>query len=410
MSLTNRGLYEPVINWDLCTHCAYCLEVCGRYELDYERLRKLAFDEGTFHPLLGQLISCYRGHAADYDVRWKATSGGTITALLKLAFEMGMIDAAIVTGPDPSDPVMTRPFVAHSFEEVLPACGARYAPSPVNRCLREVTKSDRIAVVGLPCHFESLRKAEAIRKDLRRKIVLRLGLFCSHNVSLLATEFVYRHFRVPRAKITNFKYRGDGWPGGIRIETVDGQEFHMPNQGSLWTQMFMAFIFATPYCLLCTDHTGEFVDISCGDAWLPEVMETDNAGESIMITRTLIGERLVGEAVKRGELQASELSADKVVASQRWPLHFKKRLIYSRRDMLAEKRFDVSEDDTPPPDLKETEHWLARRAWFNAVNSCRPFMPALLSRLPVHLIQVYSSNYSHKLWQQSSVWLQEAEA
>jgi coenzyme F420 hydrogenase subunit beta len=407
MSLTNRGLYEPTIDSDLCTYCANCLKVCGRYKLDYAKLRKVVFNKGTFHPLLGQLISCYRGHASDYDLRWKATSGGTITALLKLAFEIGMIDAVVVTGPDPSDPVMTQPFVAHSFEQVLQACGARYAPSPVNRCLREAMQNDRIAIVGLPCHFESLRKAEAVRKELEQKVILRLGLFCSHNVSLLATEFVYRHFRVPRAKIASFKYRGDGWPGGIRIKTVDDQEFWVPNQGSFWTQMFMAFIFATPYCFLCTDHTSEFADISFGDAWLPEVMETDDVGESVIITRTPMGERLIREAVKQGKLQVSELSADKVVESQLWPLYFKKWLIYSKRAMLAEKRFDVGKGDEPLPSLTRTEHWLARRAWFNAVNSCHPFMPALLSCLPLRLVQAYSRHYRHELWKKASIWLQE---
>jgi hypothetical protein len=173
--------------------------------------------------------------------------------------------------------------------------------------------------------------------------------------------------------------------------------------------MFMAFIFATPYCLLCTDQTSEFADVSFGDAWLPEVMETDDAGESVIITRTPIGERLIREAVKRGALQVSELSADKVVASQRWPLYFKKGLVHSKRDMLAEKRFDVGQEATPLPDLTETDHWLARRAWFNAVNSCRPFMPALLNRLPLRFVRAYSKHYGHKLWQRSSIWLREME-
>jgi coenzyme F420 hydrogenase subunit beta len=318
-----------------------------------------------------------------------------------------MIDTAIVTGPDPSDPVMTRPFVAHSFAEILKAGGTRYAPSPVNRCLNEAMKSDRIAIVGLPCHFESLRKAEAIRNKLKNKIVMRLGLFCSHNVSLLATEFVCRYFGVPRNKIVSFKYRGDGWPGGIRIETVDGQKFYVHNQASFWTQMFMAFIFAAPYCLLCLDHTSEFADISFGDAWLREVMETDDAGESIIITRTPIGEQLIREAVKRGELQVSELSEDKVIESQSWPLYFKKQLIHSKHDILAEKRFDVGQEETPVPNLTGTDHWLARWAWFNAVNSCYPFVLTLLSRLPLRFIQTYTKYYNSHLWRQASIWLRE---
>lgn len=409
LKLSARGLVEPVVDESLCTHCSHCLKVCGRFELDYAQLRDSAFSLGTFHPLLGQAMAYYRGHAADSDLRRRATSGGTITALLKLAFEMGMVDTAVVTGSDPSDPLKTKPFVAHSVEQVLQVCGSRYAPSPVNRCIRDAIVSDKVAVVGLPCHFESLRKAEAVHKDLKRRVVLRLGLFCSHNVSYMGTEFVRRRLRIPREEIFSFRYRGDGWPSGIHVKTRDGSEYHVPNLGSFWMEMFSSFAFSPPYCFLCMDQTSELADLSFGDAWLPEVLDEDQLGESLLIVRSPVGAQLIREAVERHVLELSELSPNRIVESQRWPLYFKKRLVSAKYELLAARRFDTGGTALGDPDLTQVDHWLAYRAWRNAVHSCDPWVFALLCCLPMSLVRTLFRYYSTRLWHESSAWAVEGE-
>jgi len=350
------------------------------------------------------------GHARDHQLRYRATSGGALTALLKTAFETGQIDAAIVTGPDPTKPTDTRPFAVFSYEEVMQKSGAaRYAPSPVNQCLRETKSAKKIALVGLPCHLESLRKAEQLREQIRPKIALRLGLFCSHNLSMLATEFVLRGFRLRPEEIHGLKYRGDGWPGGLQIDTADGRKYRLPNQNSIWTRMFMAFAFAAPYCLLCNDHTSELADVSFGDAWLPEVLKTDMKGQSIIITRTHVGEHLVMESAGQGHMEVSSLPERKVVESQRWPLYFKKRLIHISRERLEKKRFDIGEYTEPSASFSAIEHWLVRRARLNSMATCHRHMPLILSCLPPRLIEAHCQRYSHKLSHASAIWLRGME-
>ena len=401
---TEQGLNEPVINFNVCTHCKFCLEVCGRYKLDYRKLRNTFYSNVSYDPLIGSYTSTYIGHAWKHELRWNASAGGAISAMLILAFDQNMIDVAIVTGPDPEDPVMTKSFIAHNPDDVLSSGGSRYAPSSVLKYLREIDPEDRVAIVGLPCQFESLRKMELINPNLGRKIKLRLGVFCSHNVSMLATEFVYRYFKISREDIVDLRYRGDGWPSGIRVRTSNGHEYKLSNQNSIWTKLFMSFIFAAPYCLLCTDHTSEMADLSFGDAWLPEIMENDDVGETVIISRTSVGENLLKEAVRRSRLEIENISTAKVIESQRWPLYFKKKLFYFKRELLSEKRFDVNSKDAEPPILTKNDQWLAQRAWFNSKNTCRKFIPMILNRLPSKVFINYTNRYSNKLWQEACEW------
>ena len=401
MCITQRGLWEPCIESRLCMDCGYCLEVCGRHNVGHEPLEAALVGAENFHQLLGRFRATFRGHASDEHMRWAATSGGLATVLLTMGFELGWIDAVIVTAADPMDPTVTKPFVACSVEQVLQARGARYAPSPVNSCVREAQQYDRVAVVGLPCHIVSLRKAEGISKELRRKIVLHLGLFCSHTVSLFGTEFVYRCLKIDRDRIADFRYRGDGWPSGIHIRTSNGHEVQLPNQGSLWTQMFMSFIFAAPYCLRCIDHTAELADLSLGDAWLPEVLASDRLGESVVIVRSVTGSQWLDAALKSGRLHVEELAVQRVIESQRWPLYFKKQVIPNLHASLANRRLNVAGELAPGT---RTDRRLAWWAWLNAICSCHPWMPRLLSMVPRRIFRFYCGRFYRLLWQGCSNW------
>ena len=405
MVLTRQGLFEPLVKVNLCNNCAFCLKICGRYRLDYQAKRPTDAQTDIFQNLLGTVISSYRGHSTNQTIRKNATSGGAITAVLKVAFESAIIDCAIVTGSDRKDPTKTIPFVAHNFEDVLRGTEARYAPSPIGRCLPEAMGKEKIAIVGLPCHFESIQKAEFIDESIKNKIVLRLGLFCSHNCSLLATLFVCNRFNLNKKNIVSFKYRGEGWPSGIRIKTTENKEYFLANQNSFWTKMFMSFIFAAPYCLLCSDQTSELADISFGDAWLREVLDEKTNGESIILTRTPIGERLINESVRKMTLEVLGLTLKKTIESQCWPLYFKAKLIHIMRILMKKHRFDMTDDHQLMHDFSFEEKLLARVAKFNAINSNKPIVASFLNYIPSRILEKYCSIYLTRLGRKASDWL-----
>jgi len=124
------------------------------------------------------------GYATDHSMRWTGQSGGLVTALLVFALEEGLIDGAVVTRMSKSDPLSPETVVAESKKEILNASKSKYCPVPLNVAVKEVLKKNgKYAIVGIPCQIHGIRKLEMIESKLKNKIILHLGLFCSHTLS-----------------------------------------------------------------------------------------------------------------------------------------------------------------------------------------------------------------------------------
>ena len=52
---------------------------------------------------------------------------------------------------------------------------------------------------------------------------------------------------------------------------------------------------------------GELSDLTCGDAWLPEIVQTDKVGSSFVVSRTPEAEELLEAAASREAVELSEL-------------------------------------------------------------------------------------------------------
>jgi len=101
-----------------------------------------------------------------------------------------IIDGALVTRMGRDDPLKPEAFIATTKDELIDAIGSKYCPVPANVALNEILNSNfkKFAVVGLPCHIHGLRKAERLKKELREKIALHIGLFCSYGITFLTTQ------------------------------------------------------------------------------------------------------------------------------------------------------------------------------------------------------------------------------
>jgi coenzyme F420 hydrogenase subunit beta len=344
LDLLDRGWFQARIDEKLCTDCGLCLKVCGQNPQYTDSQYYTPEKENDYTPFLGNFENCYLGHSTNIDIRWNAASGGLITSILAFCFRAGLIDCAVVASSDEESPLISQAVVATSEKEILRVSGSRYAPVPINAAVKEaLTLAERIAVVGLPCHIQSLRRAEVRLPELKSKIVLRLGMFCSHNVSSRATDFVLLHKGLKTRDVLEFSYRGKGWPGGIRARTKQGTVAYMPVSDSVWTSLFSCFLYSTPYCLSCTDQTNERADISFGDAWLPDVVERDKVGRSICIGRTEIGSSVLEQAVRAKTVKLTDLEPGRVVESQAWPLYFKKLNVLCREHRYPENAIKVDD-------------------------------------------------------------------
>ena len=325
-----KGSYIPKLNEEKSNNCGICFKVCPGHEVDFKALNLEIFGKEPENILIGNYLNCYTGHATDYDIRYNSASGGLVTQLLIFALEEGIIDGALVTRMKKDEPLEPEPFIARTPEEIIEARGSKYCPVPADVALREILEAEegeRFAVVGLPCHIQGVRKAEQVNKKLREKIILHLGLFCCHAPTFLATEFFLKKMKIKKGEVTKLDYRGKGWPGMTSIGLDNDEKIiHSNIFGNI---TFASFFFTPDRCMLCSDQTSELADISFGDAWLPE-LEDNKIGESIIISRSKLGEKILQSLISERKIELNKINADSVVQSQSNMLRFKKESLKAR--------------------------------------------------------------------------------
>jgi len=253
-----------------------------------------------------------------------------VTTVLIYALEEGIIDGALVTRMKKSDPLEPEPFIARTKGEIIEASKSKYCPVPANIALSEILKQEgKYAVVGLPCHIQGIRKAQRVNKTLNGRIILHLSIFCSGVPNFKATEFLLFKKKLRAEEIKELNYRGEGWPGCMSLYLKNDKKIVLPYPGYRdgQTNLFLPGLFTPDRCIACTDWFSELADISFGDAWLSEIKKNDNIGTSIIISRTIRGEDILVQMLRKGVIALSPLSADKILESQPGFFRKKKQLI-----------------------------------------------------------------------------------
>jgi len=331
----SEGVFFPNVNERLCTECHLCLDCCPGRFVNIRELSKLA-QGAEKDSTCKDFPECYVGHSTNERIRYNASSGGVATQLLVLALEQGQIDGAIVTRMKRDNPLEPETIVARTREEIVNASKSKYCPTATNEAVRSILKQKgRYAVVGLPCQIHGIRKAEQNVKALKERIVLHVGLMCSHTVSFHGTDFLLRKMGLVPEQVASIDYRGLGWPGCMLITQRGGSKTLIPYVGkwNAYWPVFSSFFFTPKRCLMCPDETNELADIALGDAWLPELRKERN-GESIVIVRTKVGERILSLACSNDVIFLRPVDCNAVELSQAHPIKFKKTDFGSRLSMI----------------------------------------------------------------------------
>ncbi len=320
------GLYLPEIYEDKCSRCGICVICCPGYSVDFEKLNSSVFGRQPDDKKLGNYRGCYIGHSNETAVRYNSASGGVVSQLLIFALENNMIDGALVVRMRKDQPLESEVFIARTREEVLEAAKSKYCPVSTNEALVQVFKENgRFAVVGLPCHIHGIRKAQRVLKVFEERIVLHIGLMCSHTVNFKGTEFLLEKRGIQKDQVREISYRGKGWPGEMSIELEEGSSLSIPYMGgwNAYWSIFSFFLFTPLRCMTCPDLTNELADVSLGDAWLPE-LKLDRLGKSVIMARTRVGADLLKSISSAGKISLRKVGTEEVKQSQSLSLKFKK--------------------------------------------------------------------------------------
>jgi coenzyme F420 hydrogenase subunit beta len=357
MEWDGQSGYVLSVDEDLCNACGLCYEICPGHEVDFVQLSDRFLGDGTDNWRIGRYFSIYAGHTIQEKLRWEAASGGIVTALLVAALKMGEIDGAVVTRMDPNSPLEPLTFLATTEEQIFEARGSKYCPVAANLSLREVLSSEgKFAIVGLPCHIQGLRKAQTKNRRLREKVAFSISIFCGLNMSPAGTRVMLRRYGIPFETISQIRYRGAGWPGGLQVKLQDKQTHFEPYRG-YFDNHFMCY--EMHRCNLCSDSFGELADISCGDAWLPEFTGNDDQGTSVVIVRSQRGEEIISK-ISPGILALNPLSVDRAELSQRKALMWKKDWLLAKIALtrLIGKETPDYKQNLPPARLNDYYNWI----------------------------------------------------
>jgi coenzyme F420 hydrogenase subunit beta len=303
--LTFGDLASLVVKPNLCVRCGACVAVCppdvlkvDEYTSEGAQLVGVCTLCGlcplvcpVLHPYeapldkpLGDYIEYGIYKAADPEL--KATDGGVTTVLLEEAFEMGLIDGAIVASKD--DEWYAKAVIVTDKKELRKYAQTIYWHVPMVTPLRiaiEKMKLKKVAIVGTGCQTAAAKLMDKIPK-FKGRVALLLGLFCSKTwmredfydkvKEKLALEPKDIEDIIVKNKLI-FKLK-NGETRELPLEEVEDTTF-----GS---------------CYVCHDFTAEVSDISLGANGAPP-------GWNFLLIRSQVGKQLVENALKSGKLLKS---------------------------------------------------------------------------------------------------------
>lgn len=272
---------------------------------------------------IGPHIGCKKGYGTDEEIRKNAASGGMVTSLLCNMLEHGDIDGAWVTKTDFVDGELTyKTYVATTKEEICDASSSVYMNIPMLKHIDVIRNFDgKVAVIMTPCMLSGLNAILEKDNELKDKVVLKLGLYCSGAHSPKATTLSMEKSGVTAENAKRLYYRRGHWRGTSSVIYNDNttKEFSYSKTICAYKN---AYFFEKDSCMYCQDHYAKASDISFGDIWLKE-MKGNPIKHTSCVIRTQKAYDYLNQAIADGAIYATHISDRDMVRSQKRALVFK---------------------------------------------------------------------------------------
>jgi coenzyme F420 hydrogenase subunit beta len=232
---------------------------------------------------------------------------------------------------------------------------AEYVLFPVAHVYDEIIKNQgNYAVVGLPCQLHSLIKWQNINSKLKERIKLTIGLCCHTNLEPRVLKDLLLIKGIEANDVQKFEFRGGEWPGGIRVTLQDGT-IRPLHGGDIKDGAFnyLKNLYMAKRCLVCTDYSAEFADISISDPW---IRGTDGnyafkGGWSIAHVRTSKGDRVISEMKASKDLVAVPVDHLLIARNIKSMTAHKKRGAFIRLKRMQKRRVPYPEYHLEMPTL-----------------------------------------------------------
>ncbi|MCQ2339987.1 MAG: Coenzyme F420 hydrogenase/dehydrogenase, beta subunit C-terminal domain [Paludibacteraceae bacterium] len=335
---------------NLCLGCGLCASICPSIKMEEDKrgfyiptsstlsdeenlLLRQACPALTIHAEQqkgdwGNIVQSYDAWSTNADIRFRAASGGAVTAIALFLLEHHLVDAIMQVGVCDGDYLHNTMKISRCSQDIISNCQSRYAPCLTLNNIQQILAStkDTFAFIGKPCDIAGIKNYLSIFPQYKKRFSCFISIFCaampSYNASIKAWKCSGKS-DAPQ-KIT---YRGDGWPGQFCAQWADRSQFTLSYDDS-WGKILgrdVAF-----RCKICPDGIGLLADISVGDAWRIKNKQpdfTEQPGHSVVLARTEIGQTIVQDAISHHYLDAESFDIDS--------LKFRQPYQYIRRRQLG---------------------------------------------------------------------------
>ncbi|KJS00657.1 MAG: hypothetical protein VR65_11635 [Desulfobulbaceae bacterium BRH_c16a] len=275
----------------------------------------------------GPILDIWEGYAADPEIRFNGSSGGVLSAISLYCLEHEGMHGVLHTAADKITPYLNKTVMSRTRGQILDAAGSRYSPASPCEGLHQVESAPAPCVfIGKPCDVAALQNVRRLKPDLDVKAGLVMACFCAGTPSTNGTLEMLRQMDVDSpGDLISLRYRGCGWPGKTTaVKTAGpGPACRELTYRQSWGDILQKY--RQWRCYICADHTGESADISTGDPWYRAIEEGAD-GQSLILARTLKGQRIIERAISTGYLVAEKADAGLLPSSQKNLLKARARL------------------------------------------------------------------------------------
>ena len=326
---------NKILDTGLCLGCGLCVEDAnifksmiidqktgffypnGKVDKNVEKYCPSIILSANYKPrnreevIWGPIKNYFKGFASSKEVRFRGSSGGALTALLIYLIEKKIIDGVLQISQYKQNPKLNFLSNISSSCELIINAGSKYAPTLSLFGLKRMFKlhKHKFAFVGKPCDISGLSNYLKIYPEYKDRIYIKISFFCAGMPSINATDKILDKLGVDRDLLT-LRYRGYGWPGYFYAKDRNNKEGQISYKDS-WGEILGKNLH--PRCKFCPDGIGIESDVTFADAWeendgYPTFV--DKPGESLIISRTNLGNEIIEDAFNNGYLKIQKTIAN----------------------------------------------------------------------------------------------------